>query len=73
MGKALPCQRCKTDRYLKWKIYSEDIWWITCEGCGGCSEPKPSMSEAGEQWNQENWKPASHEITQARRQKLEYS
>lgn len=58
MGKAVDCKRCKTDRHLKFKCMDEtapdNVWWITCEGCGSHSEPKPTMSQAGEQWNKEN-------------------
>jgi len=73
-GKAVPCKWCKTDRHLKWKTYNEDIWWIACEGCGHGSDPKPTMAEAGEEWNNlvqyffsQNWKAASDDIVKQRR------
>jgi hypothetical protein len=67
MPKAMPCKVCKTDRHLKWKTWYEDEWWIACEGCGNHSQPRGSTSQAGEQWNSENFVPASQSIVDARR------
>jgi hypothetical protein len=52
MGQAVPCRVCGKLN-LKWKTWNEEEWWIHCDSCGNKSDPKPTMAEAGEQWNKE--------------------
>jgi Fe2+ or Zn2+ uptake regulation protein len=53
MGKALPCDVCKSDHQLRFRRYSEsNEHWINCEGCGQIGPVKSSIPEAGEAWNE---------------------
>ena len=53
MGKAVDCSLCRTGIHLQWKTYGGDEWWITCDNCGNHGPAKPTQSQAGEAWNEQ--------------------
>lgn len=49
--KAEKCKTCNTDKYLQWKTFNSEKWWIHCDECGQTGPIGDTQTEAGEKWN----------------------
>lgn len=55
MGKALLCNRCKTDRWLHFQsmapVGGARVYRVRCDECGHTGSWEKTRAEAGEAWN----------------------
>ena len=57
MEKALKCKCCGNDDTLQFKHIGPFNWWVHCDECGATGPVKPTPTEAGQAWNEEQVKP----------------
>jgi uncharacterized Zn finger protein len=57
MEKALACKCCGSEDTLQFKhIGTYGHWWVHCDTCGAIGPEKPTMTQAGRAWNEEQKK-----------------